>query len=165
MKKHSSWTVWGFRVGLLAFVMALVSCSTVGKWVYSEPKAEIQTLEIKHLSLSKLELGVAVQLENSNSFALEVSGLDYQLVAFTDVIGEGRIEKPVKIGAKSRSIVDLPIKIAPEKVIKLAGRLLLHRLPAELELKGKMTIKTFIGSFDVDVSERKKINPPNKAKL
>lgn len=165
MKKHSIWMGLGFGTGIVTFALALMSCSTVGKWVYSEPKAEITTIDIKHLSLSKLDLGVAVRLENPNSFALEVSGLDYQILAFTDAIGEGRLEKPLNIAANSTSTVELPIKIAPERVLKLAGRLLLHRLPAELELKGKMTIKTFIGSFDVDISERQKINPPSKAKL
>lgn len=159
MKKHSSWKYLVLSLGSVICLLAF-SCSTVGKWIYSEPKATVKSIDVQHLSLSKLQLGIRIHLENPNSFALEVSSLDYRILAFSNVVGDGRLAEPVKLAAKASMDVTLPVNIDSEKVLMLAGRLLLHRLPAELELKGAMTVKTFIGSFDVDIDERHTITPP-----
>ena len=113
-------TLWlALMLGLL-----LSGCaSVVEKTNVQEPSVSLANARIAGLSLDGVELVAILDIDNPNPFAIDLAGYDYSLTINNNKISGGQQRQGMKIGAKTKSQIEVPIKLNFSEIFKLVGGL------------------------------------------
>lgn len=141
-------------------LMALSSCTTVRSLVVKEPKVALKQVKIDNISWSDINISVALDVTNPNSFDLTLLKVDYQVTALDLLLGEGESAKTLVIGAGQTSTVTLPLQLKPRAALKLAQRFLGQNKPVMAVLKGGVQFDTPLGAMRLEVQDEKQILNP-----
>lgn len=88
-----------FHYFLLIALLSInfASCSTLGRFLFEEPKAEISSIQMKNLSLDNLTIGIEIQVQNPNSFSIGLEAVDYSLSVLGVGLGAGSLKEAVSV--------------------------------------------------------------------
>lgn len=103
----------------LSAALALVSCAGIPGLV-ERPRVAVASTEVTGLNLRTADLRVRFEVENPNSFGLDLSGLDYALDVAGRTLFEGDRRERLTLGPGERGFVDLPISVRYEEVYQAA---------------------------------------------
>jgi LEA14-like dessication related protein len=102
-----------------SLVMLLASCAGIPGLV-ERPRVAVDRTEVTGLNLRTAEIRVRFEVENPNSFGLDLSGLDYALDVAGRTLFEGDRRERLTFGPGERGFVDLPISVRYEDVYQVA---------------------------------------------
>ncbi len=76
------------------------------------PRLRIRDFKVESLGFRGAELSVALEVDNHNSFAIDIKGLDYSLVVAEAPWAKGALTRAVHLPAKSVQEVRIPVKLS-----------------------------------------------------
>ena len=88
----------------------LFSCTTLSN-IFKEPKVTFGDVRVNKLDFSEITLDFSFFVDNPNSVSLEMEGFEYDLEIEGGSFIKGKNEKPLKIEARDKSIVTLPLTV------------------------------------------------------
>jgi len=101
----------------LFLIMPLANgCKTVQKIAQQaaapkKPSVSITNVEVSKLSFISVDFVFNMKIQNPNSFGVQLSGFDYDMLINSHSFVKGKQEEPVKIAANSASNIQLPLTI------------------------------------------------------
>ncbi len=139
---------------LFLLLLALPSCTS---WFFEKPTFAFKEVSITKFSGTDVHFLFGVEVKNPNSFDLNLLSLDY-IVSINDrEVGKGRLDKEVKIGKASSTLVQIPLQTD----LKNLGdplRLLFVGQDLRYQIEGAALIKSTVGTVPYQFSHSDKIN-------
>ncbi|MFB3925606.1 MAG: LEA type 2 family protein [Syntrophales bacterium] len=134
-------------VGAACFGLLLLIISCKG-WIIESPTIILKDITVQQISLTELNLLLGMDIENPNSFDLELKALEFKLFLNDDEIGTGILQNELLVPKSCISAVHVPIAASyknPGSYLKflLGGRDLNYRL------EGKAKIKSLLGTKSI----------------
>lgn len=108
------------------------------------PKISLASLDFEDLSLNKARAVMKLDIENLNSFALELAQMDMALSLGGTRIVETGLDKPASFDGGARQTLDVPISFSPIS-LGMATFQMLTGSGASYDLAGSMGIDTRFG--------------------
>ncbi len=119
--KRKNWFVKGFAFSLLAgVVLVSFGCSELLQLIerasVQAPKVKVENVRLTGLDFSKADLNFKLAIENPNGIAVNLNGFDYDLLINDRSFLRGKQNKKIKIKAKGKSQVDIPLSLTFKKL-------------------------------------------------
>ena len=112
-------------VALAAFLSA---CSSGGiKGFVEQPTIQVHKVEMGNFSLSRGSATFVLDIQNPNSFAIPLTGLDYGLRLNGVQVAEGNKTERVTIGAKQSQKLEIPLQFSFSNMLNMLPGLLRNR--------------------------------------
>ncbi len=119
-----------------------------------EPKASISRVELKGLSLQKVDLLFDVSVENPNSMSVHLSNLNYNLFVNNNSFIKGSKTDPLEIKAHSKAKVNIPITLTFDEIRKMFSSIgNLDTIPYHLDLDIGADLPV-LGTVQIPVSRK-----------
>lgn len=109
---------------LLVFLLGQTGCSGLLEKIMKEPKVEIDRVEIRNPELTKANLVFVLKVSNPNSFQIKVDQVSYKVFLGGEHFAETKTSDVVPIKANSDTMVELPLVVEYNKLLKGIGSLL-----------------------------------------
>ncbi|MFT5504856.1 MAG: LEA14-like dessication related protein [Gammaproteobacteria bacterium] len=106
------------------------------------PKVKLKNIDVKKLGLTSAELVAQVEIDNPNSFSLDLSDFNYQLNINGRSWGEGKSSISSSIPKKGKGTIGIPLELNLLSMGKTVYDLISGDQPIEYQLKGAMTVDT-----------------------
>lgn len=145
---------------LPALTVVLV-CLGLGACAVQRPTVDLHDVRLKGLSFSRVDVALDVSVQNPNTFALPIKGLDWELDLYGDEFAVGRASVGERIPAQGSSRIAVPLSIPYDRALSSAIKLLKGRDIA-YELLGSLTFDTPIGDLPIAFTHRGSWNNPLK---
>jgi LEA14-like dessication related protein len=118
----------------------LGACETIQQLKdMKEPKVELENVDIKDAGIASATLVFALKVDNPNPFELKVDGLDYQVDVSGSPLTSGVVNNPLAVGAKTASVIALPITVKYSDLFDSVTALLTNK-QAPYRIKGAARI-------------------------
>lgn len=105
-------------ITVLLLALTLGACSNGIKGIAEPPKISVYGVRLANMSLTEGNLLVALRIDNPNSYALPLNGLDYVLSLNGIGIANGKETKNLTISAKQDRIIEIPVKFNPLTLLR-----------------------------------------------
>ena len=115
---------------LLLVVLAsfLSACSSGGiKGLVEQPTIQVHKVEMGNFSLSGGSATFVLDIQNPNSFAIPLTGLDYGLRLNGVQVAEGVKEERVTIGANQSQKLEIPLQFSFGNMVSMLPGILRNR--------------------------------------
>ncbi len=107
---------------LLLIALVFTGCSTIDKYRNMEkPKIELDSVEVKETDLKSAKLLFGVAVDNPNDFPLRVDAVKYDIEIGGRPMSTQAINTPTEVGAKTKSVVQLPLTVQFADVFSSIG--------------------------------------------
>jgi LEA14-like dessication related protein len=110
-----------------AFIFAVIfisgTCTTISG-VVSEPGVSFNSVSLKGLSFSGVDMLAKVNVRNDNSFSIPLPELDWELFIAGGSFLKGTIKNSGKISARSTTVIEIPFSVPYEGLYKTMANLL-----------------------------------------
>lgn len=133
----------------IVFLIFLTSCLS---WFLEKPTFALKELEIKRLSFKEIDLLLGIEVQNPNNFELKLRALEYTIYLNDQAVGQGRLEKEIKIAKSSSTMVPMPLQI-DLKNLSNPLELILAGKDWRYKIEGAAVIKASLGSATVPFSK------------
>jgi LEA14-like dessication related protein len=140
-------------IGLaLASISCLSGCVHIAKvfgLVPEKPKMEFASITIQKMSFTKVELEVGIDITNRDKRELELNNLQFELKFDTTVIGNGKLDRAIRIdsGQKSRAVIPVSIKVGEAALV--TASLLNGSNKDQFRIVGLAEVGSIFGSIEV----------------
>ena len=112
----------------LVLAMFLSACSSNGiKGLVERPTIQVHKVEMGDFNLSGGSATFVLDIQNPNSFAIPLSGIDYGLRLNGIQIAQGVKEQRVIIGAKQSQKLEIPLHFSFTNMVNMLPGLLRNR--------------------------------------
>jgi LEA14-like dessication related protein len=95
------------------WVLAVVGCTPLGAWVYSDPALEVGRVRLAAESASRAPVMVALSVRNPNDYELSSDRLELALRLDDVPVGEFARDSSVSVPRSATAIVVLPLQLTP----------------------------------------------------
>ena len=133
-------------VATLLVSAALAGCATAAKAVFSQPDVTFRGVGVRGVGLDGAEFDVMLSIYNPNSYSLGASALRYHLLVDSVEIGAGQIDSAFTVGSGDTAVLHLPVRVG-YRAVQAVGPRLLRSGEIPYRLRGDVTLKTFVGTF------------------
>jgi LEA14-like dessication related protein len=144
------------RSAILIFLAILLTLSSCMSWFLKQPTFALKEVSITRFSSSEIHLLFGIEVQNPNSFELNLLSLEYT-VSFNDrEVGKGRVDKEVKIAKASSTLVQIPLQTD----LKNLGdplRLVFGGQNLRYKIEGTAVIKASVGTATYPFSKSDEI--------
>src|SRR5512139_15153 len=89
------------------FLLLLPSCMS---WFLEQPTFALKEVAITRLSLTEVHFRFGIEVQNPNSFDLDLRALEYTVYFNDREVGRGRLDKEVRIAKTSATVVQVPLQ-------------------------------------------------------
>ena len=137
------------RVIVLASLVAtavLAGCATAAKAVFSQPDVTFRGIAVRGVGLDGAEFDVLLSIYNPNSYSLGASALRYELLVDSVQIGAGQIDSAFSVRSGDTAVLHLPVRVG-YRAVQAVGPRLLRGGEIPYRLRGDVSLKTFVGTF------------------
>jgi len=93
-----------------AALFSLTACQTLSA-VFQEPVVTLRSAEVTNINLNGVQLLCKIQVENPNRFNIPFPETDWAVLINSNSFVSGTIKNDHRIGANSRTIVDIPVNL------------------------------------------------------
>lgn len=128
-----------FKVAILLFLL-LFGCT-------EKPVVSLKDIKIEGFKKNDINLKVFLNIENPNSFSMEILKANYDLFYKNNLIGGGNWFGPRVLEGKSTTIIGIPVLIKGENFFDILGLLINSQLLGNdealnnIQIKGRVVIK------------------------
>jgi LEA14-like dessication related protein len=127
----------------------LPSCMS---WFLEQPTFALKEVAITRLSLTDIHFRFGIEVQNPNSFDLDLRGLEYT-VHFNDrEVGRGRLEKAVRVAKTSATLVQVPLQTDFKSLGDPLG-LILAGQDLRYKIEGAAIVKASLGTATIPFSK------------
>lgn len=110
------------------FTLFLSACSSAGiKGLVEQPTIQVHKVEMGNFNLSGGSATFVLDIQNPNSFAIPLSGLDYGLRLNGIQVAQGIKEQRVTIGARQSQKLEIPLQFSFSNMVNMLPGLLRNR--------------------------------------
>jgi LEA14-like dessication related protein len=97
---------------LLLFTTGCASLTTYVRHSFAEkPRVHLSSVRLSDLRSDRIDLQVALEVENPNSFPLLVDSVRYRVDFAGELLTESLIDQPIEVREKSKEIVRIEVPI------------------------------------------------------
>lgn len=138
-----------FKVTILLFLLLLVGCT-------EKPVVSIKDIKIEGFKKSDVNLKIFLNVENPNSFSMEILKANYDIYYKNNIIGGGNWKGPMVLEGNSAMIIGIPVLIRGEKFFDVLGLLINSQLLGNSEalknirINGRVIIRKMFFEKEVD---------------
>ncbi len=135
-----------FKALFLALLLLLLSACL--SWIMKEPVFSLKEVSISRISLTDINFLIGIEVQNPNSFDLNLASLDYTVFFNEREVGKGRLNEKIRMAKASTTVVQVPLRADfrslgdPVRMI-LAGQDLRYRIEGSAVLKALLSTRTF----------------------
>jgi len=116
------------KLSVVLFAMFLSACSSNGiKGLVEQPTIQVHKVQMGNFNLSGGSATFVLDIQNPNSFAIPLSGLDYGLRLNGVQVAQGVKEQRVTIGAKQSQKLEIPLHFSFSNMATMLPGLLRNR--------------------------------------
>ena len=95
---------------LLLLVFGISACAALQQSI-KQPEVRVSQVDIVRVSLTDMDLGIVLGIDNPNPFGIALAGLNYRLEIAQRPVIQGRSDQRVKLAAGGKSRVSLPLSL------------------------------------------------------
>jgi LEA14-like dessication related protein len=141
-------------IAMAALVLgaALTGCATAAKAVFKQPDVTFRGVGVRGVGLDGAEFDVMLNIYNPNSYSLGASALRYHLLVDSVEIGAGQIDSAFTVGSSDSAVLHLPVRVG-FRAVQAVGPRLLRSGEIPYRLRGDVTLKSFVGTFQRPFNE------------
>jgi len=138
---------------LIVVIAVFGTCETLPK-VVSDPVVSFESVSLSGISFSDVSLKARIKVQNDNAIAIPFPEIKWNLFVADASFLNGVVPEGTKIGARSSTIVELPLSVSYEGLYKTITKLLsADETPYRIDLAIRFPLpllesKTFNTSFD-----------------
>ncbi len=112
------------KIILLTGLLFLSSCALM---FFKEPELKVENVEIEKVDSKDLIVNVKLHVKNQNSFALEISQIDYQIIINESAVAESSVVKKYEIPKEGETTLIIPVKFSTTDLIGSALEILISK--------------------------------------
>ena len=121
------------RFGAVIFIGFLFLLPSCLSWFFEKPTFTLKEVAVTRISFTDINFLFGIEVQNPNSFNMNLKGLEYTVYFNEREVGRGRLEKEVLITKASSTLVQVPLQADFKSLGDPVGLLI-----AGKELKYKM---------------------------
>lgn len=125
--------------------------------VADKPEVSLRQIEVESFAIDRIRLVFILDIANPNDFSLDIADLDYRVRSLGMELGEGRIMKPLSLGAAQKSEVRLPFAVKPDMAFSLFKKYLARPKELKLQFDARLFIDTTFGKMDMHFLEERTV--------
>jgi hypothetical protein len=110
--RRAGWVTAG-SLGVGCWLAAVVGCTPLGAWVYSDPDLEVGRVRLTQEGSDRAPLLVAITVRNPNDYDLSSARLELALQLDNVAIGEFARDSTVALPKSATAVIVLPLDPAP----------------------------------------------------
>ena len=134
---------------ILLLVLPLSSCMS---WFMEQPTIVLKEVSITRISLTDIHFSFGIEVQNPNSFNLNLKNLDYTVFFNDREVAKGRLEQEIVLAKSSSTMVKIPLQtdfksLGDPVAIILSGKDLGYRI------EGSALLGALVGSASVPFSK------------
>ena len=133
------------RSAFLIFLAALLLLPSCMSWFLKQPTFVLKEVSITRFSLAEVHFLFGIEVQNPNSFDLNLVALEYTVYFNEREVGKGRIDKETQIATGSSTLVQVPLQ-TDFKNLGDPLRLVLGGQDLKYKIEGAAVIKASLGS-------------------
>ena len=103
--------------------LLVLSCATLES-VFREPQVSFSTFKITEINFDSIDVLFTYKIDNPNPIGITLPRFAYNLFVEDASFVSGTSEKPISIAQQNSSLVDIPLTLSYEDLIKVVGTLL-----------------------------------------
>ena len=116
------------KLSVMILATFLSACSSNGiKGLVEQPTIQVHKVEMGNFNLRGGSATFVLDIQNPNSFAIPLSGLDYGLRLNGVQVAQGVKEERVTIGAKQSQKIEIPLHFSFSNMVTMLSGLLRSR--------------------------------------
>lgn len=124
------------------------------------PRVEVKSIEVRGMSLSDVELGVGLIVENPNNFTVSLKSVRYTLEANGKGVASGEFLDGLTILAKGKGEATLPVKVNLKEAGEIAQQLLGGKDKVKAVVAGLAVFDTPVGGIEMPFSQEQSLFEP-----
>lgn len=149
------------RSGVFLLILALFSFPSCMNWFLEQPTFALKEVAITRLSPTDVHFRFGIEVQNPNSFDLDLRGLEYTVYFNDREVGRGRLDKEVRVARTSAALVQVPLQtdfksLGDPLVLILAGQDLRYKI------EGAAIVKASLGTATIPFSKSGEIRIKKK---
>ena len=144
------------RSALLICLAALLLLPSCMSWFLKQPTFALKEVSITRISLAEIHLLFGIEVQNPNSFGMNLLSLEYTVYLNDREAGKGRVDKEVQIAKASSTLVQVPLQ-ADLKNLGDPIRLLFGGQNLRYKIEGAAVIKASVGTATYPFSKSDEI--------
>ncbi len=112
------------KVILLVGFLFLSSCALLS---FKNPELKVESVELERVDSKDLLINVKLHVKNSNSFNLEISQIDYQIIINESAVAQSSVIKKYEIPKEGETTLTVPVKFNTTDLIGSALEILVSK--------------------------------------
>ncbi|RZA14768.1 MAG: hypothetical protein EOP10_27485 [Proteobacteria bacterium] len=125
--------------------------------VADKPQVRLITVDVKSISMQKMDLDFVLEVLNPNSFSVDIEELQYSVKSLDLDLGDGAYRDAITLKSHEKTEVRLPLRVDPNKIVVLMKKYLENPKELKVKLKASLFLGTAIGKLDMNFEEEKTI--------
>lgn|GEM_PF-210053 len=134
-------------------LLALSSCMS---WFLEKPRFALKEVAITRLSFTEIHFRFGIEVQNPNSFDLDLRALEYTVYFNDREVGRGRLDKGVRVAKTSATLVQVPLQTDFKSLGDPLG-LILAGQDLKYKIEGAAVVKAILGTATIPFSKSGKI--------
>jgi len=134
-----------------AFVVLLFLPSCMS-WFLEQPTFALKEVAVTRLSLTDIHFRFGIEVQNPNSFDLDLRALEYTVYFNDREVGRGRLDKEVRIAKTSATLVQVPLQTDFKSLGDPLG-LVLGGKDLKYKIEGAAIVKASLGTATIPFSK------------
>lgn len=127
----------------------LPSCMS---WFLEQPTFALKEVAITRLSLTDIHFRFGIEVQNPNSFDLDLRALEYTVYFNDREVGRGRLDKAVRVAKTSATLVQVPLQTDFKSLGDPLGLILAGR-DLRYKIEGAAIVKASLGTATIPFSK------------
>lgn len=130
----------------IVFALSTLGCSSLKK-IVEPPKVDVTDVRLAKLKGDDATLEIVLEVYNPNGISVTVDKLQYDLQVNEEQVTSGVFDKEVKLAAKQKTVVAIPISVNYKDLLKTALNVFLSK-GAPYRAKGNVGVGPLNIPFD-----------------
>jgi LEA14-like dessication related protein len=131
------------------FLILLTSCMS---WFLEQPTFALKEVAITRFSLTEVHFRFGIEVQNPNSFDLDLRALEYTIYFNDREVGRGRLDKEVRIAKTSATLVQVPLQTDFKSLGDPLG-LVFAGQDLKYKIEGAAIVKASLGTATIPFSK------------
>ena len=140
------------RLCLFLSIVSLLLLTSCMSWFLEQPTFALKEVAITRLSLTEVHFRFGIEVQNPNSFDLDLRALEYTVYFNNREVGRGRLEKEVRIAKTSATLVHVPLLTDFKSLGDPLG-LVLGGQDLRYKIEGAAIVKASLGTATIPFSK------------
>ena len=140
------------RWAIFLSIVVLFFFPSCMSWFLEQPTFALKEVAITRLSLTEVHFRFGIEVQNPNSFDLDLRVLEYTVYFNDREVGRGRLDKEVRIAKTSATLVQVPLQTDFKSLGDPLG-LILAGQDLKYKIEGAAIVKASLGTAAIPFSK------------